>query len=1128
MKFCGECAAPFTNRCPECGFENPARFKFCGECATPLTGQPSASAAQPLVPRPQMPLGYTPRHLAEKILTSKSAMEGERKQVTVLFADLKGSLELLADRDPEEARKLLDPVLERMMEAIHRYEGTVNQVMGDGIMALFGAPLAHEDHAVRAGYAALWVQEAVGRYAEELRRRQGLDVQIRVGLNSGEVVVRFIGNDLHMDYTAVGQTTHLAARMEQLARPGTTLITADTLRLVEGYFEVKPLGPVPVKGLKEPIEVYEIVRAGSARSRLQATAARGLTRFVGRQSEIEALRQALERAGASYGQVVALVGEPGVGKSRLFYEFTHSHRTHGWLILESSSVSYGKAAAYLPVRDLLKAYFQLEDRDDTRRIREKVSGKLFTLDESLRPTLWAFLGLLEVPVEDPVWQALDPNQRRQRTLEAIKRLLLRESQVQPLLLIFEDLHWIDAETQTFLDSLVESLPTARVILLVNYRPEYQHSWGQKTYYIQVRLDPLPPESAEALLQNLLGGDAGLHPLKARLIERTEGNPFFLEESVRTLVETQVLVGQRGGYRLARDITAMQVPTTVQAVLAARIDRLPPEEKRLLQSAAVIGKNVPFALLEAIAEGSEEELRRGLAHLQTAEFLYETSLFPDLEYTFKHALTHEVAYGSLLQERRRSLHARILEAIERLYPDRLAEQDERLALHALRGEIWDKALTYFRQAGGRAMARSAYREAAACFEQALLALARVPENRDTKEQAIDLRLDLRHALFPLGEFGRMLGHLREAETIAVALQDQHRLGRVASYMAPDFRAWGVVNLASLIGDYERAVASGQRSLTMASATQDFARQVMANYSLGEAYYALGDYRRAVDFLSRNIESLQGALMRERFSRLGFAALPSVFSRAYLIRCFAELGEFAEGIARGEEAVQIAEAADQLVDLIGAYSAIGGLYLRKGDLQKAASVLERCLALPGTRDHPYWSPVIAPSLGAVYALSGRVAEALPLLEQAVEQSASMQIRGGHSLRVAWLSEACFLAGRQEEAIQLAERALDLSREHKERGYEGWVLRLLGEIAAHCAPPGVEKAEASYRSAIALADESGMRPLLAHCHLGLSVLSRQSGRIEQGRAELSVAIELFHSMAMTFWLSLAEAQFVTTEGR
>jgi len=1122
-KFCNACGAQLEAACPACGQVNPPGSRFCNACGSNLAQPPQLVAEAPLA----SPRSYTPQHLAEQILQSQDLLPGERKQVTVLFADIKGSMELLEGRDPEEARALLDPALHAMMDAVHRYEGTVNQVLGDGIMALFGAPLAHEDHAVRACYAALAMQAMMRRYTEEVRRTHGLEVQIRVGLNSGEVVVRSIGNDLHMDYSAIGQTTHLAARMEQLATPGSIRLTAATLRLVEGFVRVNALGPFPVKGLSDPVEVFELLEAASTRTRLQAAVARGLTRFVGRQRELDALRQAQEQASTGYGQVVAVVGEAGLGKSRLVWEFTHSHRTQRWLILESSSVSYGKATPYLPVIDLFKTYFQIEDRDDGRRIREKVTGKLLTLDEALRPTLSAFLALLEVPVEDPQWQMLDPPQRRQHILEAVKRLLLCESQVQPLVLVFEDLHWLDTETQALLDSLIESLPTAHILLLVNYRPEYQHGWGNKTYYTQLRLDPLPPESTDELLQALLGDDVGaqhaapLQGLTQLLIERTGGNPFFLEESIRTLVETQVLVGERGAYRLVKPFRSIQVPATVQAVLAARIDRLPPEEKRLLQTAAVIGKDVLFSLLQAIADFPEETLRRGLMRLRAAEFLYETSLFPEFAYTFKHALTHEVAYGGLLQERRRALYARIVEAIEALYPDRLAEQIDRLAQYAFRGEVWGKALTYLRQAGAKAVARSAYREAVACFEQALVALKHLPEQRDTLEQAIDLRLDLRHALFPLGEFGSMLVHLRDAETLAKALDDQRRLGRVTSYMTQNFRAWGIANLQCLMGDHERAVTSGQRTLVMATATEDFARQVMAHYLLGEAYYALGDYQQAADFMRRNVESLAGGRLRERFSRLGFAGLPSVFSRAYLVRCSAELGEFAEGITHGEEAVQIAAAVEQSVDLTEAYAAMGGLYLRQGEFHKAVAMLERSLTLIQPRDHPYWFPMLAVPLGAAHALSGRLAEALPLLEQAVAQSESMHIMGGHALQVAWLSEAYVLAGRPEEALQFAGRALDLSRAYKERGHQAWILRLLGNIAAHRSPPDVEQAETSYRQAMALADELRMRPLLAHCHLGLGALYGQSNRLVQARAELAAASALFRSLQMMFWLTHTEAE-------
>jgi class 3 adenylate cyclase len=600
-RFCGDCGARLPMPCPSCGFANNPEAKFCGGCGAPLAptaAMPAARFASPDV--------YTPKHLADRILISKASLEGERKQVTVLFADMKSSMELLVDRDPEEAGQLLDPVLERMIEAVHRYEGTVNQVMGDGIMALFGAPLAHEDHAVRACYAALRMQEAIRRYTDEVRRGHGVEMQVRVGINSGEVVVRSIGNDLRLDYTAVGQTTHLAARMEQLATPGTIRLSAATLALAEGYVEVKSLGLVPVKGLAEPVEVYEVTGAGPARTRLQAASRRGLTRFVGRDAELEQLRRCQELAAGGHGQIAAIVGEAGVGKSRLVYEFTHSHRLQGWLTLESTSVSYGRATSYLPVIDLFKGYFKIQDRDDIREIREKVTGKLLTLDESLKPALPALLTLLDVPVDDPAWRAIDPGQRRQRTLDAMRRLLLREAREQPLLLIFEDLHWIDGETQALLDGLVESLGSARLLLLVNYRPEYQHSWGGKTAYSQMRLDALPAESAGELLEALLGDDAGLAPLKQLLVRR--GNPFFLEETVRTLVETKALAGERGQYRLTQPVQAIQVPPTVQVMLAARIDRLAAEDKRLLQTASVVGKDVPFTLLQASADLPDDPLR----------------------------------------------------------------------------------------------------------------------------------------------------------------------------------------------------------------------------------------------------------------------------------------------------------------------------------------------------------------------------------------------------------------------------------------------------------------------------------------------------------------------------------------
>jgi tetratricopeptide (TPR) repeat protein len=699
-------------------------------------------------------------------------------------------------------------------------------------------------------------------------------------------------------------------------------------------------------------------------------------------------------------------------------------------------------------------------------------------------------------------------QRRQRTLEAVKRLLLREAQAQPLLVIFEDLHWIDSETQVLLDGLVESLPTARVLLLVTYRPEYHHAWGSKTFYTQLRLDTLPPETAGELLDALLGPDASLAPLKALLATKTGGNPLFLEESVRTLVETKALLGERGTYRLAQPVEAAQVPPTVQAILAARIDRLSPEEKRLLETAAVIGKDVPFPLLQAIAGESEETLRRGLARLRTAEFLYETTLFPDLEYTFKHALTHEVAYGTVLQERRRLLHARIVEAIERLYPDRLPEHVERLAHHAFRAETWDKAARYFREAGLKAAARSAHREAIPFFEQALVALGRTSEDEETGRQSIDLRLELRNSLHTLGEFEPMVRHLREAERLAEAVGDERRLGRTLAFLANHF---------TLAGDPVQALAAAQRVAAIAAKLGEPSLEFLASLRLALVFSSQGQYTRAQDFYQRNHALLQKFAAEERF---GLAGLARVLNAYRWITSLAETGEFDEGIARAAEAIHLAEAADHLYSRAHAYFGAGHVRLRRGDLQAACEILERGLAFCLSDTVPSFFVYMGAALGHAYALGGRLAAATSLLDQSLARAVSIGMLYDQSLRLAWLAETHLLAGRADDAIGAGSRALELSRKHGERGNEAWVLRLLGEIAAHADPPEEESGVGHYREALGLATELGMRPLVAHCHLGLGKLFCSTGDQPKAQEHLTTAATMYRDMDMGFYLAQAQA--------
>jgi tetratricopeptide (TPR) repeat protein len=550
------------------------------------------------------------------------------------------------------------------------------------------------------------------------------------------------------------------------------------------------------------------------------------------------------------------------------------------------------------------------------------------------------------------------------------------------------------------------------------------------------------------------------------------------------------------------------------VLAARIDRLPSEEKRLLQTAAVIGTDVFLPLLQAIAELPEAGLHYSLAHLQAAEFLYETRLFPEHEYTFKHALTHEVAYSSLLQERRRVLHTRIVEALEALAGDRVAEQVERLAHHALRGEVWDKALAYCRQAGNKALARSANREAVEYFEQALSALPRLPEQRKTIEQAIDLQLALGSALQPWSNWGRILAYHREAEALAEALDDPRRLGQVAVRLSRHFY---------FTGAYDQSIAAGQRALVLATADGDVVLQALANLRLGLAYGAQGDYRRAIDCLRQSMTFFEGARSRERF---GQAHLPAVLSRAHFAWWYAELGMLAEGRAFGDEGLWIAEAVAHPGSLMIASWGLGLLALRQGDLPRAVPLLERAMSICQDADLPAYSPRVAAALGAAYTLAGRIADAVPLLTQATAQSIAMELIVFQVLCGLSLGEAHLRAGSLEEAHALAERTLALAREHQERGNEAYALRLLGNIAAQRDPLHIEEAETHYRQALTLAEDLGMRPLIAHCHHGLGTLYAKIGRREQARAELSAAIDLYRAMDMTFWLPQAEAALAHTE--
>ena len=1075
-------------------------------------GREGETDSQPRTPNSELsPASYTPRHLAERILAEREAMEargtadGERKTITALFADLKGSTALIDDLDPEEARSLIDPALQLMMDAVHRYEGYVAQSLGDGIFALFGAPIAHEDHPHRALYAALLMQDDMRRYSETLRTKGYPPLLMRVGVNTGEVVVRSIHtDDLHTDYVPVGQSTNIAARLEQLATPGAIVISSHTHKLVEGYFECKALGTTPIKGVSEPLHLYEVSGIGPLRTKMQVAARHGLARFVGRQSEMEQVQRALDQTKAGHGQIVGVMGEPGVGKSRLFYEFKLLSQ-RGCLILETFSVSHGKAYPYLPLIDLLKNYFQLGLHDDERQRREKVTGRVLTLDRSLEDTLPYLFFLLGIVEPTSPLQQMDPQIRRKRILEAIKRLLIRESLNQPLIVIFEDLHWLDAETQAFLQVLSESIPTARVLLLVNYRPEYQHTWGGKTYFSQLRLDPLGREQAEEMLTALLGNVGTQHAVSLRrfILEKTEGNPFFIEEIVQTLREQGLLtVGATGHTPL---LTDLRLPATVQGVLTSRIDRLPPEEKSLLQTLAVIGKKFSLSLLKPVADQPEDNLLRQLSRLRTSEFIYERPAFPDIEYIFKHALTQEVAYNSLLIERRKVVHERAAKAIEKIYRYKLDDRYSELAHHYSRSGNTQKAIDYLQLAGQQAAQRSAYTEAVNHFTAALELLKTLPDTPKRIQQELTLQLALGPAL------GHSKGYtIPEVEQIYTRAREltQH-IGEV-SQLFPI--VLGLRTFYHLRGQLQTARQLGEQLLELAQKVQHQAFLMLAHRALGSTLFALGKFALARTHLEQSIALYDSP--QHRYDDVLYGQSPAVLGRGYLAWTLWSLGYPTQALEKIHETFTWTQDLSRPANLGTALANAITLHVYRREERAVQEKAEALITLCTEQGTPN------------FLSSGLIGRGWALAEQGQKEEGIAQIRQGLALgndvAGAWSLHRPFLLalladnygriGNAEEGLKTLSEALAIVDNTGERHDEAELYRLKGELLLQqfkvqgstfnienpqsVSPNPQLESEECFRQAIAIARKQQAKSLELRAVMSLVRLRLQQATREESR--------------------------------
>jgi predicted ATPase/class 3 adenylate cyclase len=1089
-KFCAECGSTLPRSCPKCAADNKPTSKFCEECGTALEGKGAAEAAS--LRQPGSATG-------EIRITSEqpdiSTHDGERKTVTALFADIKGSMELIEDLDPEDARAIVDPALKLMMDAVHHYEGYVAQSTGDGIFALFGAPVAHEDHPLRALHAARRMQEDLKRYADKLRERGQPPLSVRVGINSGEVVVRSIQTgEAHTEYTPIGHSVSLASRLQTLAVPGSVVIGESVRKFVEGFFELKALGASRIKGVSEPVPVFEVTGLGPLRTRLQRAAGRGLTKFVGREREMEALRHAAEQARAGHGQIVAAMVEPGVGKSRLFHEFKATSQS-GWMVLEAFSVSHGKASAYLPLIDLLHGYFKITGDDEPRTRREKVAGRIAILDRALEDTLPYLFALLGIVEGDDQLAQIDAQTRKRRTQEAIRRILLRESLNQQLIVIFEDLHWIDEQTQEFLNLLADSLANAKMLLLVNYRPEYSHRWNSKTYYTQLRLDPLGKESAEEMLSALLGGEAELVPLKRLIIERTEGTPFFMEETVQALLDEGSLV-RNGVVKLTRPLAELRIPPTVQAILASRIDRLPSDAKDLLQTLAVIGREFPLGLIKGVTRREQEELERMLDVLQLGEFIYEQPSFSESAYIFKHALTQEVAYGSMLMKRRKELHEATARQIESLFNSRLEDHYVALAHHYSSSGNSLKALEYLQLAAQQAMQRSANAEAISHLNAAMQFLKTLPETPQRDRQELALQTMLGPALIATKGNG--------APEVGAVYNRALQLGRQSGEDARLFPLmFGLRSFHLVKAELQPAFALGQQLLSLAEDTQDAGLMVEAHLALGNSLFLFGKFTPALKHFEQSFSLYDPKA--HHVHALTYGLDPGVFCLGRSAWLLELLGHSDQASKKMEEALALAHKQSHAFSLAVAIVhmiVISNLRREWRNMQEQAETL---IAL-----------CMEQGFGAILA-QARSYKGYALAQQGQTEPGIAELRAGMDAQFAtgaslfrpgyfcFLAEAYGTAGRFEEALDAIAEGLAITERTGERKSEAELHRFKGELML--SGSGVEpsrdverEAEECFRKAIEIARQQGARLFELRAVISLSRLWKQHGKNGESRQRLA----------------------------
>jgi class 3 adenylate cyclase/tetratricopeptide (TPR) repeat protein len=1105
LKFCGECGAKLEKICSHCNSSNPLQFKFCGECghdlslpSRPIPKELSFDGKLAKIQR------YLPKNLTQKILAQRDKIEGERKQVTVMFCDMEGFTTLSEKLGSEETYALMDQVYEILIHKIHDYEGTVNELTGDGIIALFGAPIALEDAPQRTIRSALAIHREINKFSEEIKGKSRIPgVKMRIGIHTGPVVVGTLGNDLRVEFKAVGDTVNLASRMESLAEPGATYVTEETFKLTEGFFRFEALGVKQVKGKEEPVKVYQVIAPSTLRTKFDVSAERGLTPFVGREPELELLLDGFQRAKAGKGQAFSIISEAGVGKSRVLYEFRKAIANEDVTFLEGRCLSYSRGVSYHPHIDILKSNFDIQEGD--QEIREKVQKGLRLIGVDEPSTLPYLLELLSVKDSGIDQISMSPEARKDRIIDALKRILLKGSEIRPLVIAFEDLHWLDKSSEDVLKSLLESIPGLKILLIFTYRPEFVHTWGAKSYHSQLNLHRLSNRESLEMAAHILGTKEIERALENLVLEKTEGVPFFIEEFIKSLHDIKAIERKGSGYHLAKDIQDVTIPSTIQDVIMARVDSLSEGARGVLQIGSVVGREFSQELIQKVTGLSERELLSHLSLLRDSELLYERGIYPQSTHIFKHALTQEVIYNSLLLKRRKEIHETIGRAIESLYSERLDEFYEILAYHYSGSDNLEKAYLFLKLSGSKTTRNYSNWEAFRYYKEAIKVLNQLPESEDNKIKQIEVILLIATPMMLLGHPEDSLRILQEGERLCKELDDKKSLAI----------------LYSLIGIYYMhrgkpldAIKYSEIGFGQSQKIQDIELMAPIARGLCISYVAVGEFRKTIDVAPKIIGLLENTQRESDF----FGAPFNTYSLlcAYYGLSLAMLGNFEKGTVYFEKGLRIVSAINHLASLGVAEMAYGLLFLAKGDGINAIKHFEKSIRHSEEGRTLLISGVTWSGLGSGYYYLGDLEAARKHMEKGLD----ITIHGGSewwiSFHYLYLSKIHLDLGDPKNSRSFIEEALKLSQKNSEKHLEGASWTWLGRVMGKTDPSQSDKAKGCILKGIKILDEMNIKPWSSEGYLCLGELYADAGKREKALENLKKAEEMFQEMGMDYWLA------------